>query len=311
MKSESMGKSHAKVILIGDHSVVYGQPAIAIPLPDLAMTATLKERQAGQVVLTPNYQGPMEAMGEVYEGVRQLITHLLTYFDAVEMPFTLEIESKIPQERGMGSSAASAIAIIRAFFDFFETPLSDQDLQKWANIEEAVTHGSPSGLDAATSASDVPVWFIKNETIETLQMNLEGYLIIADTGIRGQTGLAVSVVRQQMETKPKETQNHIEALGAIAYQMRNGLSHDDLHEIGQAMTDAHTHLKALGVSHPSLDRLVEAAIAAGAIGAKLTGGGVGGAMLALTETKAQAQAVIKALQQAGAQETWSQHYHKK
>ncbi|WP_057787987.1 mevalonate kinase [Weissella minor] len=308
MQSRSTGKSHAKVILIGDHSVVYGQPAIAVPLPDLSMTATVTTRHSGQMILTPNYQGPMDSMGEVYEGVRQLITRLLKRFDATDLPFTLKISSKIPQERGMGSSAASSIAITRAFFNFFEKDLSQKELQQWVNIEEAVTHGSPSGLDAATCSSDVPVWFIKKQTIETLEMNLDGYLIIADTGIRGQTGLAVSVVREQMETAPEDTQGHLEALGSIAQIMRKGLVENDTKTIGQAMTDAHHHLQTLGVSHPSLDRLVKAALAAGAAGAKLTGGGVGGAMIALTDTKEEATQVIHALEQAGAQEIWSQHY---
>lgn len=308
MESQSTGTSHAKVILIGDHSVVYGQPAIAVPLPDLAMTAKLMARQAGQMVITPNYQCPMDEMGEVYEGIRQLITRLLRHFDATNMPFLLEITSTIPQERGMGSSAASAIAIIRAFFNYFDAPLSQTELQQWANIEEAVTHGSPSGLDAATCASDVPVWFIKKETTQTLEMTLEGYLIIADTGVRGQTGLAVSVVREQFDANPTQTNGHISALGKIAENIRDGLKQGDTTAIGQSMTEAHQHLQELGVSHPSLDRLVTAANQAGALGAKLTGGGVGGAMLALADTKEHADNVIHALEQAGAQEVWVQHY---
>jgi len=302
------GSSHTKVILLGEHAVVYGQPAIALPLPDLAMTATIEAREAGQVVIAQGYQGPLATMAEVYEGVRQLILRLLRHFDALDAPFTLRIQSNIPQERGMGSSAASAIAIIRAFFAFFDTPLPDEELQRWANVEEAITHGSPSGIDAATTAHDVPVWFVKGSAPEPMSMALHGTLIIADTGVHGQTGLAVSVVREQLANEPIETQAHIDALGAIARDTREDLAHDDIIALGNHMNAAHQHLAALGVSHPQLEALVQAAREAGALGAKLTGGGVGGAMLALAKDDTDAHRIMLALEAAGAQEVWSQQY---
>ena len=308
MKKPGIGVSHAKVILLGEHAVVYGQPAIALPLTDLAMTVKIESREAGQVVLSKAYQGPLVAMAEVYEGIRQLINRLLKHFRADEMPFTMTITSNIPQERGMGSSAATAIAIVRAFFNFFDEPLPKQDLQRWASIEESITHGSPSGLDTATAAHDEAVWFIKGQQPEKIDMSLDGTLILADTGIQGQTGLAISVVRENLTNDPETGQHHIDQIGEIAKSTRTAIAENDLVKIGNYMNEAQSHLSALGISHPKLDELINAARHAGALGAKLTGGGVGGTMIALTTNGEQTTRVIKALEDAGAQEVWTQNY---
>lgn len=308
MKKPGIGVSHAKVILLGEHAVVYGQPAIALPLTDLAMTVKIESREAGQVVLSKAYQGPLVAMAEVYEGIRQLINRLLKHFRADEMPFTMTITSNIPQERGMGSSAATAIAIVRAFFNFFDEPLPKQDLQRWASIEESITHGSPSGLDTATAAHDEAVWFIKGQQPEKIDMSLDGTLILADTGIQGQTGLAISVVRENLTNDPETGQHHIDPIGEIAKSTRTAIAENNLVKIGNYMNEAQSHLSALGISHPKLDELINAARHAGALGAKLTGGGVGGTMIALTTNGEQTTRVIKALEDAGAQEVWTQNY---
>jgi mevalonate kinase len=305
---QAIGKSHAKVILLGEHAVVYGQPAIAVPLSALSMTATITERQNGQIVIAQGYQGALSEMAEMYEGVRQLIMRLLKYFKAVDAPFTLKIESNIPQERGMGSSAASAVAIIRAFFAYFDEPLTETDLQRWANVEESITHGSPSGIDAATTAQDTPVWFVKGQQPTLIDMSLSAVLIIADTGVHGQTGLAVSVVREQLSADPENALGHINALGDIALATRDVLNQDNAIELGRLMNAAQEHLSALDVSHPKLDLLIHTAREAGALGAKLTGGGVGGAMLALAGDQASADNIVAALEKVGAQEIWTQTY---
>lgn len=308
MKKSATGTSHAKVILTGEHAVVYNQPAIALPLPDMSLTATITERHHGQIVLAPGYQGPLTEMAEMYEGVRQLIVRLLHSFSAPDLAFKLKITSSIPEERGMGSSAATAVAITRAFFNYFEAPLSNAELQKWASIEESITHGSSSGIDAATVAHDVPIWFIKGQEPTTMPMDLSATLIIADTGIHGQTGLAVSVVRQHLMLGEDNAQERIEQLGQISAISREALANNDIQQLGSAMNNAQAHLNALGVSHPELDKLVKASRDAGALGAKLTGGGVGGAMLALTDTPEATAAVVTALENAGAREIWVQSY---
>jgi len=308
MKKIASGTSHAKVILTGEHAVVYEQPAIALPLPDMSLNVTITERHHGQIIMAPVYHGPLSEMAEMYEGVRQLIVRLLQHFNAPDLAFKLKITSTIPEERGMGSSAASAVAITRAFFSYFDAELTNSELQKWASIEESITHGSSSGIDAATVAHDVPIWFIKGQVTTTIPMDLSATLIIADTGIHGQTGLAVSVVRQKLEFNEDNATQRIERLGDISSLAREALANNDVISLGSAMNDAQENLSALGVSHPELDKLVTAARNAGALGAKLTGGGVGGAMLALTDTPEKTSSVVAALERAGARDVWVQSY---
>ena len=139
-------------------------------------------------------------------------------------------------------------------------------------------------------------------------MSLDGTLILADTGIQGQTGLAISVVRENLTNDPETGQHHIDQIGEIAKSTRTAIAENNLVKIGNYMNEAQSHLSALGISHPKLDELINAARHAGALGAKLTGGGVGGTMIALTTNGEQTTRVIKALEDAGAQEVWTQNY---
>lgn len=121
VKQQGIGKSHAKIILIGEHSVVYGQPAIALPLPNVKLTVTI-DRRADQLQLVNSryFDGPVNELPNNMLGVQKLINALITKFTGQEDGWQLTIDSQLPAERGMGSSAATAVAIVRAFFDYYE-----------------------------------------------------------------------------------------------------------------------------------------------------------------------------------------------
>ena len=151
VKQQGIGTSHAKIILMGEHSVVYGQPAIALPLPSVQLSVTLSSRQDNQrIIKSRYYHGSLENLPSSMIGIKKLIDTLSARFNDQETGWDLKIESQLPAERGMGSSAASAIAIIRAFFDYYDEPLDRTLLLQLADVEEQITHRSPSGLDAAT-----------------------------------------------------------------------------------------------------------------------------------------------------------------
>lgn len=301
-----VGTSHAKVILIGEHAVVYGQPAIAMPLPNLTVTATLRPAFRGQVLDGNHFHGELNEIGANIEGLRQLILRLLDKFGVPDMTFTLSIETNIPQERGLGASAALATAVTKAFFNYFNTDLSETERTYFTDIEETITHGSPSGLDAATVHATNPVWFVKNKIMQSFDMHLSGTLVIADTGIHGQTIRAISVIKEQLKINFDETYAQIEHLGSLSDEVRLALVNNQPAYLGELFSEAHRTLRSLGVSHPRLDKLVTAAINAGALGAKLTGAGVGGAMFVLAKNNNDAITIANALNAAGAQNTWIQ-----
>lgn len=305
MLTKATGQSHAKAILMGEHSVVYGEPAIAIPLVNINMTVTVDVRHdKQQLIKSRYYAGSLSDLAGNYEGVRQLIMVLLDRFDANTLGFEITFDSQIPQERGMGSSAATSIAVIRAFYNLFEEPLDSNTLIKLANIEESITHGSPSGIDTATSSSEDPIFFIKNKEVTPFKINIPGYLVISDTGIMGQTGLAVSAVRRLFEEEPSKTRRLISNLGEAATAAKKALQTGDITTLGKLMSQAHISLRALGVSHPHLETLVKTAMEMNALGAKLTGSGIGGSIIALAKDLTDAKKIAEALSQVGAREYW-------
>ena len=309
LKNKATGKSYAKIIWFGEHSVVYGKPAIAIPIYSVDVIATIQQIKSGQEIHCRYFDGPINEMADNLRGVRTLTSHLISLFGAQNVAFDLNIQSKLPAERGMGSSAATAIAIVRAFFDFFEVNLTRTQLLKLADIEEKITHGNPSGLDSATASSNMPIWFVKNEQNEQIDFNLPtSSLVIADSGIKGKTSEAVSLVHNNLVDEPENAQPLIDDLGKVAEAARDALATTDERLLGKLMNQSQHDLAMLGVSNQTLDSFCQIANDNHALGAKLTGSGLGGCVIALAKTQADAQQISTALRKAGATQTWIQSF---
>lgn len=300
------GQATGKIILMGEHSVVYGEPAIAFPFKEAVITTNIA--LATVTTLDCHYfSGELADFPSQLKSVKEVINQALISLHQENVPLKITITSSIPPERGMGSSAAVAVSIVRALFDFFDTECSPELLLPLVNFAEKIAHGNPSGIDAAATSGDEPIFFIKGHSLETFSMNVsKGYLIVADTGIKGQTREAVKDVAHLFEQNKKTVSNHIAELGRLTKLSKQAILTDDIHLLGDSMDCAHEQLQALTVSNQQLDQLVTTAKDNGALGAKLTGGGRGGCMIALSDSKEKAIIIAQALVDSGAKKTWIQ-----
>ncbi|MEZ7624165.1 mevalonate kinase [Streptococcus sp. 27098_8_22] len=286
-KEVGVGQAHSKIILIGEHAVVYGYPAISLPLLEVEVTCRVVPATT-----------PWHLFEE--DTLSMAVYASLEYLNIKDACIRCQIDSAIPEKRGMGSSAAISIAAIRAVFDYYQAELPHDVLEILVNRAEMIAHMNPSGLDAKTCLSDQPIRFIKNVGFEELAMDLSAYLVIADTGVYGHTREAIQVV----ESKGKEALPFLHALGELTQEAEKAIQTKDAVKLGEILTKAHRNLKEIGVSSPEADALVETALEHGALGAKMSGGGLGGCIIALVANVSQAQELAERLEEKGAVQTW-------
>ena len=301
---EGHGRTWAKAILLGEHSVVYGHPAVAVPLHDLRMRATATPVPGPSQLHSLGYHGPMDASGPRFACVVRAFEAAREFSGCLGQSFEVTTHSDFPHERGLGSSAAAAGAVIRAVLDACGRQASREELFALTQTAEKVAHGRPSGLDAAATCSPAPIRFQGGQMHQLSQHIDHAYLLIADSGVHGSTRQAVGGLRQRYEQDPQGIGPLIANLGALAHTGITAMDRGDAPALGAAMDQAHGVLAELGLSLPVLDHLTGAARAAGALGAKLTGGGLGGCVIALAGDQ-DAERVRSALGHAGAPATWA------
>jgi mevalonate kinase len=303
-QKSAIGTSHGKIILLGEHSVVYGMPAIAIPFPSLEVSATVEEIPGPMMISCDYYEGPLSQAPVKMQGIAACINETLNILNRAKTGLLIRVDSNIPIGRGLGSSAAIAIAIVKTLFAFNGRHAHLNQLMSLVHIAEIYAHGNPSGIDMFAASCDYPIWFQKGKRIEPLQINAPFFLVVADTGRIGDTHGAVSCVKDAYQNSPKKTQKSLENLGVITHEAKFALSKGDIYRVGRLLDFAQDELVAIGISDEGLNELVEVARNAGALGAKLTGGGRGGCIIALAQNQLHANAIAKILMEKGASNTW-------
>lgn len=303
MESIGTGYASGKIILMGEHSVVYGEPAIAFPFAGTGIQATIQAHDDESWIESSFFHGPLSRAPQTMHNVTILLWHLVKYFN-IQEPFYLKIDSTIPAERGMGSSAAVAVAITRAAFDWAKEPVTQEKVLHFVNQAEMVAHGNPSGIDATTISGTEPILYQKGAGFHPFQLNMDAFLVVADTGVKGQTRKAVKDIAKLMALRPHETTQQIRTLGQLTRQAQQAILENQPQLLGECMNQAQGLLRLLGTSSQSLDQLIATALDNQALGAKLTGGGRGGCMIALAANATDAKQLQATLLDAGAQNTW-------
>ena len=305
MKKIGNGHATGKIILIGEHSVVYGKKAIAFPFAGVGIH-TLVQANPTVHIQSKYFNGTLDEMKKV-TSMHNLVLLIEVLKKDLELPnFCLNIKSTIPSERGMGSSAAVAVSIIRAIFDWRELPLDEKTLLKYVDYSEQIAHDNPSGIDAAATSGTQPILFEKGQPFETFQLNVDAYLLVADTGIKGQTRQAVKDVANLVQQKGTSIRQIINQLGDLTLEAKTAIIENQAEKLGQIMTASHRLLQKLTVSNHTLDQAVELALTHHALGAKLTGGGRGGCLIVLAKDLQNARFIQEKLISYGMKRTWLQ-----
>jgi mevalonate kinase len=305
-----------KIILFGEHAVVYNRPALAVPVmqvhatTDISTEKRIKTDIAGEdwadsVLVDAPDIGLFAPLGQLLARPtpHPLATVINSTFHAVGItnppPLKIKVTSTIPVASGLGSGAAVSVAIIRALSTHLGHSLSDDQVNTLCYETEKLHHGTPSGIDNTVITYAKPVYFLRGQPIETFSVARPFTIVIGDTGVSAPTKESVGDVRKLWEADKNRWEAVFDRVAEIVRNARKAIESGTWAELGPLMDANHALLQEMTVSSPELDRLVLAAKTAGALGAKLSGGGRGGNMIALVSVES-AEKVASALLSAGA-----------
>jgi mevalonate kinase len=294
-----------KLILFGEHAVVYGRPALAIPVTQVHTDVEVRDSSRAGIWIQAsdlNLQAELNTLPSDHP-LAAVIHNFLFLFRVTPFPnLEIKISSTIPVASGLGSGAAVTVALTRVLSSFLARPMPDAEVNAFAYEIEKLHHGTPSGIDNTVITYAKPVYFIKGQPIETFRVGTPFTIVIGDTGISAPTKESVGAVRKLWQTDKGKWESVFDRVGKIAGEARKNIENGKWELLGELMDQNHLLLQKMTVSSPELDRLVLAARHAGALGAKLSGGGRGGNMIALVNVDL-AESVAKSMREAGAKHT--------
>jgi hydroxymethylglutaryl-CoA reductase len=297
----SVGVGHAKIILLGEHAVVYDRHALAAPVP-LAMNAIVEEEpdEEGVQIIIPAWNVTERmALDAPRNSLEQSVQMILRELGVDRGGLSLRVRSAVPRAMGLGGSAALAVSVIRAVAAHFDLEVDEETVNRLAFASERFAHGTPSGIDNAVATYGRPILFRRGDppTIRTVKIGAPTTIVVGLTRREGLTAAMVARVREGRDASPTAYERIFDEMDALTLEGATALEQGDLDGLGRCMNLCHGLLNALQVSTTQLERLVEVARRHGAVGAKLTGAGGGGAMIALAPE--EPERVAQAIRTAG------------
>jgi hydroxymethylglutaryl-CoA reductase len=296
-EDEPMGSAAGKIILLGEHAAVYGKHVLALPLRE-AVTATVKKVAQGLTLEVPDWQLSIE-ISQKAGGVDAAVHRIVEKLGIQREGFAIRVRSTLPRAMGLGSSAAFAVAIVRAFDRLLGLSLDDAQVNEIAFACEKLAHGTPSGVDNTLATYGRPMLFRGGDRgrIENLELTGTPPIVVACGHHAGITHEQVAGVRARYERQRTPYAAIFDQIDALSIAGAKALVAGDYAALGQLMNVCQGLLNAIGVSTPELERMIDIARKAGAAGAKLTGAGGGGSIVAVCP--GTAPEVAAALQNAG------------
>ena len=304
--STTTATAPGKVILFGEHAVVYGRAAIAVPVAKVKATVTLTDAPAGTgcTIAAPDIRAHVSLSDQRQDPLALAVRLALEEAGLEAEPdWQFTVRSDIPIAGGMGSGAAVSAALVKAVFahcDLHDRAQPDREtVNRLVYAVEKLHHTNPSGIDNTVVVYRQPVWFVRGQPPQRFDIARPFHLVVADTGIASSTAAVVSDVRRAWESERLLYEEIFDGIGEIAAGARRAIVSGNADALGPLMRANQRLLRQLDVSAPELERLIAVAEEAGAAGAKLSGAGRGGNLIAVVKYK-KVEAVQEALLAAGA-----------
>jgi mevalonate kinase len=297
------GSGYGKVILFGEHFVVHGVPGIVSAI-DSTTDAEVKKSQSGITVKDERKTAKGYSEEKRIQQLESIDRMLKAMGIDPKIALDIWVGGTLPGFSGLGASAASSVAIARAIAQELGMKISNEKINQVAYEAEKAYAGNPSGIDNTAATYGGLMWFKKNlgggpDKVEPLSINEPVEIVIGSTGKVANTKAMVEGVAERKNKNPQKYNPIFKRAEELAYEGRAALEFYNLRKIGELMNENHRLLQEIDVSSKELDLLVELARKQGAIGAKLTGGGGGGCMFALTPGKELQSKVADAIKGLG------------
>ena len=302
MTGEGIG--FGKAILFNEHFVVYGIPSIVSAIGNYTV-AKVNEHGKPGFKLADNRKATPHYKEDKIDQQKASINNILKKMnlDLSKKGIEITLEGNLYCASGIGASAASCVAIARALSNYYNLNLSDEEINDVAYEGEKGYHGNPSGVDNTASTYGGLIWFQKDNinSIDRIDIHSPIEIVIGNTGKVANTAAAVAGVKERKEKDTEKYKEIFDRAENIAYLAKDALQDEDYKEVGKLMNESHKLLQQIEVSSRELDFLVKLARDQGALGAKLTGGGLGGNMIALTPGRELQDNVANAIEKEGFQ----------
>lgn len=297
------GYGFGKIILFGEHFVVYGLPAIASAIGDKTIATIENAKKFELIDKRPATDGYKTTKKDEMNRSVKLILNFMK-IDPVKTPVKITLSGPLFCTSGIGASAAMATAIARAFSEHFNLNLNDEQVNRISYEGEKGSAGTPSGIDNTCATFGGLLWFEKNlkggeNRMELIKAKRPIGIVLGNTGVSQETKLVVEDVKKAKEADPKKYERISGDYLKLIKKARGVIENGETTELGKLMDENHSLLKEMHLSCVQAEEIISVAKANGASGAKITGTGRGGYVILLTPGKAVQEKVAKAIEAKG------------